>query len=191
LNRELCADPQDYVVCPPQLWLDGINAGAAHVRQFVAMPLGEGLTVEAAVTGKEERGGIQIVVFDPVPGRFPDEPPAVRPGSPMAMPGSPGMGLGAGGRIRQKIYPDPHGVDTWDHTSRTTVMVHLVQSAVFESVTGEPAPPSPIDARTYSDYGLPWFELSDDSLGDVAAPSELSGVKSVEELERQPGSRKE
>ena len=43
----LRATPQNYVVCPPQLWLDGLNTGRGAVRQFVAMPLGGGYTVEA------------------------------------------------------------------------------------------------------------------------------------------------
>ena len=66
---------QDYLVCPPQPWLDGINAGKGHIRQFVAMELGEGYTVEGQLTGKEEWGGIQIIVFEPKPGKFPDSPP--------------------------------------------------------------------------------------------------------------------
>jgi hypothetical protein len=190
-NERLCADPQDYLVCPPQLWLDGINAGSEHIRQFVAMPMGEGLTVEAQLTGVEEHGGIRITVFDAVAARFPDASAPARPGTPMAMPDGSSMGVGAGGRIRQKIYPDPHGLDAWDHTSRTSVLVHLVNSATFERLTSEPAPPSPIDVRTYEKYGVPWFDLSDDALGDVDAPSELSRVKSIEELEQRRGARKE
>lgn len=34
---------QDYLVCPDQPWLDGINSGDGTIRQFVAMPLGHGL----------------------------------------------------------------------------------------------------------------------------------------------------
>ena len=39
-------DPQNYLVVPDQPWLDGFNVGKGTVRQFVAAPLGEGLTVE-------------------------------------------------------------------------------------------------------------------------------------------------
>lgn len=38
---------QDYVVAPSQLWLDGIASSDGTVRQFVAMPLGSGYSVEA------------------------------------------------------------------------------------------------------------------------------------------------
>ena len=49
-DEQLHADPQDYIVCPDQPWLDGINAGEGVIRQFVAMPLGLGYTVEAQVS---------------------------------------------------------------------------------------------------------------------------------------------
>ena len=41
------------------------------------MPLGMGYTVEAQVTGEETFGGIQILVYEPRAGRFPDQPPQV------------------------------------------------------------------------------------------------------------------
>ncbi|KIK79448.1 hypothetical protein PAXRUDRAFT_834089 [Paxillus rubicundulus Ve08.2h10] len=57
---------QDYVPIGGdhgQLWLDGISTLPGVVRQFVAMPLGKGYTVEGQVTGAENVGGIQIDVF--------------------------------------------------------------------------------------------------------------------------------
>lgn len=53
---------QDYVVAPDQLWLDGIASQDGAVRQFVAMPLGSGYTVEAQITGADLIGGLQIEV---------------------------------------------------------------------------------------------------------------------------------
>lgn len=63
-------DPeQDYMVGPyPQPWLDGFNIGGGQIRQFVAMQMGKGYTVEGQVTGKEEVGGIQVLVIPPKPG---------------------------------------------------------------------------------------------------------------------------
>jgi hypothetical protein len=55
-------DPQNYVVLPNQPWLDGINAGNGFIRQFVAVPLGLGATVEGQVTGEEQWGGAQLAV---------------------------------------------------------------------------------------------------------------------------------
>ncbi|MEU3825687.1 hypothetical protein AB0F36_10220 [Streptomyces sp. NPDC029080] len=59
----LSRHPQNYVVLPRQPWLDGINSGKGTVRQFVAVPLGLGATVEGQVTGEEVWGGVQLRAF--------------------------------------------------------------------------------------------------------------------------------
>lgn len=53
---------QDYVVVPGQLWLDGIATAPGVVKQFVAMPMGQGYSVEAQLTGREVVGGLQIEI---------------------------------------------------------------------------------------------------------------------------------
>jgi hypothetical protein len=62
-SPRLKRDPQNYVVLPRQPWLDGINSGKGTVRQFVAVPLGLGATVEGQVTGEEVWGGVQLQSF--------------------------------------------------------------------------------------------------------------------------------
>ena len=59
---ELQTNEQDYIVTPDQPWLDGFNVGQDIVRQFVAMPLGEGFSAEEQITGAAEFGGLQILV---------------------------------------------------------------------------------------------------------------------------------
>jgi hypothetical protein len=190
-SPDLHDDPQNYVVCPDQPWLDGINAGEGFVRQFVAMPLGSGYTVEGQLTGAERVGGLELRVFEPKPGRFPDRPPPrPAPGSEMmvlesAAPG--GMGLAAGGRMTQKIYPDPYGLDTWDQASGISVHVHIVTTEQYEAITGEPPPPTPIDARTYTERGFPWFALYDETRGDLAAARRLRGIRSTAEIDEASG----
>ncbi|KAF8547915.1 ubiquitin-domain-containing protein [Imleria badia] len=67
LPQNVSATPkQDYLSVGGQngqLWLDGISTSPGVVRQFVAMPLGKGYTVEGQVTGAEDVGGIQIDVY--------------------------------------------------------------------------------------------------------------------------------
>jgi hypothetical protein len=46
-------------------------------------------------------------------------------------------------------------------------------------VTGRPPPPTPVSAATYTEHGLPWFDLYDEDRGDVPPPPELQEVKSV------------
>lgn len=62
-SDKLSQRPQNYVVLPEQPWLDGINSGDGTTRQFVAVPLGLGATVEGQVTGEEVWGGIQLQNF--------------------------------------------------------------------------------------------------------------------------------
>jgi hypothetical protein len=183
---------QDYLVCPPQPWLDGINAGDGIVRQFVAMPLGMGYTVEGQLTGDERFGGIQLVAFAPKPGFFVHVPGPPRERSidfaPLAAPAAAAeMGIAPGGRMEQSIYPDPHGPDTWDNRKTGRVYVHIVNSMLYEQITGLAPPATPITARTYAEHGYPWFDLYDEHLGDVDPAEALAGVKSVKEMDAAKG----
>src|SRR5262245_36583072 len=58
---ELDGSERDYIVVPEQPWLDGFCVAKDVIRQFVAMPLGSGYSVEEQITGKPEHGGLQIV----------------------------------------------------------------------------------------------------------------------------------
>lgn len=187
----LSVSPQNYLVCPPQLWLDGINAGSGFVRQFVAMPIGLGVTVEGQLTGVETHGGLQIRVYDPKPGRFPDAPPpayqrderSVAPDRALSF--SP-MGFVPGGRIEQKVLEDEYGLDTWDPDEFGTLTVHVLNSAQYRAVTGRDAPPTPIDARTYTEHGFPWFRLYDEHRDVPPADplANLTSIGGISELEK-------
>ena len=194
-EEHLSEKPQNYIVCPDQMWLDGINAGEGIVRQFVAMPLGMGYTIEAQLTGKEDVGGIQIRAYDPKPGRFPNRPPArskgllsaEAPSFAMAGQSLGGMGLGAGGRMQQKIYPDKYGLDTWDQQNFGSVFIHIVNSEQYSELTGHRPPPSPVSAKTYTQHGFPWFEVYDENRQTVSGTRKLSKVRSVREIDANKG----
>ncbi|WP_373500591.1 hypothetical protein [Desulfococcus sp.] len=176
--------PQNYIVAPLQPWLDGFNTGDGTIRQFVAMPLGLGYTLEASLTGRERRGGIHITVFEARPGRFPDTPPPEMPHEKRPMAGlgglgSPRMGLGAGGVMRQRIHPDPHGLDAWDPGTCGEIVIHILNSARFREIAGFDPPPTPIDAAAYTRHGLPWFDLYDEEKGDLPGSATLAGAGTV------------
>lgn len=191
-RKRLARRRQNYLVCPDQPWLDGINAGNDFIRQFVAMPLGQGYTVEGQLTGEEKWGGLQIRLVEPKPGKFPDQPPqrAFRGDAVFSVADSAvccDMGLAAGGRMRQKIYPDPHGIDTWDEDNATSVFVHIANSETYREITGLVPPPTPVSAQLYTSYGLPWFDLYDDHLGDLEPSTELAGVDSIATIDLAKG----
>jgi hypothetical protein len=181
-DDRLRASPQDYLVSPPQAWLDGVVSGDGSVHQFVAMPLGMRYTLEAQLTHAESIGGIQILVFEPRPGRFPDRPPEKPPGPPEIL-RAPAMGLGAGGQIRQKLYADPYGLETWDADNRGRVDVHLVNSDQYRALTGKSPPPTPVDAKAYGAHDLPWFDLYDEGLPHLPPAAPLTGVKTIRKLD--------
>lgn len=193
-DNSLHDSPQDYMVVPNQPWLDGINTGHGLVRQFIAMPLGLGYSVEASLTDQEKYGGIQISVFEPKEGRFPDSPPpdlSVKPQKMSTARSSSGykqfMGLGAGGVMKQKIYPDHYGIDVWDQENYGAITVHIINSAKYNDITGRELPPTPIDAATYTKYKLPWFDLYDEEKDDIVPSPRLTVAKTITERDLECG----
>ncbi|RBA15399.1 hypothetical protein FPRO05_12473 [Fusarium proliferatum] len=59
---------QDYIVVPDQKWIDGVATAPGQVKQFVAMPIGTGTSVEYQMNGEETSAGIQfdITRLDPL-----------------------------------------------------------------------------------------------------------------------------
>src|SRR4051812_20896236 len=119
-TAQLRSDPQNYLVCPPQLWMDGVKIDRDRIRQFVSTPAGSGRSIEAQISGREE-GVLHFVVVPPHAGSIPD--PRASPAG--AIPERPqrSMNLGAGGQMRQRLYPDPHGLQVWDSASAASVDV--------------------------------------------------------------------
>lgn len=82
-----------YLVAPPQPWLDGFCVEKGKIRQFVAMPLGMGLTVEAQVSGEEVHGGLQIDVHPMKAAEYEKRFPKRAPSILRAMGGARGMSV--------------------------------------------------------------------------------------------------
>jgi hypothetical protein len=188
LNR----NPQDYLVVPEQPWLDGYCVQKGIIRQFVAMPLGEGYSAEEQLTGEAEFGGMQIEIFpmraEMFEKRFPIRPAAradVFALGRTAFCGDSGMGLAPGGRMRQEIYEDPYSIHDWDteHTSRC--FIHLVNSAAWQKITGQRPPSQPPTAQRYTAAGFPWFDYYDAELKALDGSPTLARLKSVKEMSEQ------
>ena len=181
LNR----DPQDYAVLPDQPWLDGYCVEKGSIRQFVAMSLGEGYTVEEQLTGTAVHGGIQIVAYPMKAERY----DALRSGLgrmsrdiPVYSAGpvsDDAMGLAPGGRMKQEIYDDPHGLDAWDQRHSSRCFISLFNSAQWMAVTGEQPPTEPPTAQDYAGSGLPWFDYYGGDAQAVAGSKRLRGLKSI------------
>lgn len=189
---------QNYLVVPPQPWLDGWKAADGKVYQFVAAELGSGETVEGQITGEESVGGLQFIVFDPKDGQklihatrpheyviggsfdgFLECAPAGGAYRCCASKSITSMGLGRGGEIEQKIYPDPHGLNVWKKTPSATELVYMVSSEDFKQITGHNPPPTPVTYEKYQELGLPWFELHDKKLKDTKGSDVFGKLKPV------------
>lgn len=191
----LARDPQDYVVSPEQPWLDGYAVEKGVIRQFVAMPLGEGYSAEEQLTGKAEWGGLQISVAPLKKGIWQAKRQAWErrreavcerlafPSASMAYASSE-MGLAPGGRMHQSIEPDPFEIDDWDVPAADRVFVTLVHTKDWKAVTGEPAHEHPPSARDYNEAGLPWFTYYGADQKALPGSGKLGGVKSVGSLHK-------
>lgn len=190
--EHLVKDPQNYVALPDQPWLDGINSGDGFIRQFVAVPLGSGATVEGQVTGEETHGGVQLRAVGLTEEalakwRAEQQECAAICEDGMAMMacseaiGSADMGLGAGGRMRQEVYTDDRPLADYDESGARRVFVHLCSAAQWTAITGEVTPATPVGRDAYVEAGLPWFDYYDADAQDLAASPILSKVKTVGE----------
>jgi len=185
--------PQNYLVIPKQPWLDGYCVKKGIIRQFVAMPLGTGYTAEEQITGEGDYGGLQITVYPMKKEVFErlfsesEEEMVYFRRTALLSPSLSEMGLAPGGFMRQEIYNDPYGIDSWDtkHTSRC--FVHIANSLVWRSITGENPPTTPFTAKEYTDAGLPWFDYYDESVKPVEGSDVLAGLKSVAQKGEEKG----
>lgn len=187
---------QDYVTVPRQPWLDGFSVGKGTIRQFVAMPMGDGYSVEEQLTGEALHGGLQIMVY-PLKAAFYHPVHSILRG----MSGSMGytsaasasaqgicsaagasvnlcadMGLAPGGLMKQTIHEDEYGIDHWDQTQSARCFVHLLNTQQFRQVTGLEPPQEAPTAAQYASHGLPWFDYYDESAA-------LKGSKVLQQLD--------
>lgn len=178
----LSAQPQDYLVVPDQPWLDGFCVGKGLIRQFVAMPLGQGFTAEEQLTGQAQHGGLQIIAY-PMKRSAYEARRAKRSAAPMANlcmdMSSSSMGLAPGGLMRQEIYEDDYGIDAWDAAASSRCFVHILNSHQWMEATGKAMPRPPVSATEYTAAGLPWFDYYDDSHKPLPGHQKLAGLDSV------------
>jgi len=214
-------DKDNYVVAPPQPWLDGWKDQDGSVYQFVATQYkgGEGLTVGEQLIGSESKtGGIGIAVFEPKdrnalkPKHAPTEmwadggfgglempmggmkgivgssmdmtyccalsdaaPQSLTKSSLRARSMMPEMGVGKGGKIIQKIYPDPHGIEAWKDAPVAATAIYLVDAAIAAEITGDKV----ADPTVSEEYSGKWYGLDDEKEGDVAGTGKFTGLKSA------------
>jgi hypothetical protein len=195
-SETLDGEVQNYIVAPSQPWLDGFNVGDGYIRQFVAMPLGQGYSVEEQLSKEKAAGGVSFIIYSAKPGLIPEEDEELnysKFSECMVMESimEDSMSLAAGGKMKQEIYPDEYGIDTWDLDNRVEINIHIANSEMFEKITGTLPPSSPITAEEYNEYGYPWFDLYNEGKGDIPASELFGTVKSIKEIDEEKDLRHE
>ena len=193
MRKGLNMDPQDYVVAPLQEWLDGYCVEKGVIRQFVAMPLGQGYSAEEQITGNSEFGGLQLLVYPmkrkAFERRFQYWEP-VAESREVCFPEvykkcilPPDMGLSPGGKMNQDIYDDPFDPEDWDLEHSSHCFVHIANSEIWSEITGKKPPHRPYTSADYSRCGLPWFNYyAEEGATAIDGAEKLQGLKSVKEL---------
>lgn len=186
----LSVSRQNYVVVPGQPWLDGFNTGKGVVRQFVAMPLGSGRTVEEQIDPGSDVGGLQIEAFpmkkEPYD-RLKERHERILYQYSIPCSPAPEMGLGMGGAMRQEIYEDDHGVGAWDLDGGQRCFVMLANAEQWMDITGEEPPLPPVSAEEYASCGLPWFDYYGGDRKAIDGAKALGKIRTIRELALEMG----
>ena len=186
-SNHLNRDPQDYLVVPKQPWLDGYCVEKGVIRQFVAMPLGDGSSVEEQLTGEAEWGGVQIAVYPMKAERYEALVKARRGFGDVhcvrfSLAREPAMGLSAGGRMKQEVYEDQYELTDYDQRHGSRCFVTILNSAAWLAATGERPPAQPPSAKDYTKAGLPWFDYYAADAKALGGAGILGKVKSLAQL---------
>lgn len=176
-----------YLVTPPQPWLDGWKADDGSVYQFVATEVGENRTVGEQLAETQDHAILLSVFESKNPQKHQREVFAKSlcfGGSgedfeccmaPCSASLGAEMGLGKGGKITQKIYEDPYGIEEWKESPTKTAKIYLINASEFSEITGTPLPP-PKDEDSYNGA---WFGLEDEHLSDIQGTKIFDNIKAI------------
>lgn len=187
---DLQCDPQDYMVSPNQPWLDGFAVEKGIVRQFVAMPLSDGYTVEEQLSSEAKWGGIQIsvtplklgvwerIVAEHIDIIFEDRAEFSNLGSREMS----AMGIAAGGKMKQEIFTDTLNFDDWDQESTERVFVSILNAEDWNKIIPDTTLTVPPNSEDYQAAGLPWFDFYSKDQKSIIGSKNLSEIKSLAKI---------
>ena len=99
----------------------------------------------------------------------------------------PDMGLAPGGLMRQEIYEDEHGINSWDTSTGSRCFAHIVNSVQLLHLTGCQPPSKPPPAQNYTNAGLPWYDYYGGDLKALEGAKELAELDSVASVKLKKG----
>jgi hypothetical protein len=156
ISNTLDGEEQNYIVAPSQPWLDGFNAEDGYLRQFIVKPFGYNYTVKEQLSTTNQFDGVNFVIYSAKPGLISEDDEEInysKFSDCLIMDNNV-----EGTRLKQNIYPDQYGIDTWDLDSRIEINIYFANSELFETITGKIPPSIPISEEEYHEHGYPWFD---------------------------------
>lgn len=90
------------------------------------------------------------------------------------------MGVAPGGFIKQCVLEDTNLATIWERDHTICFNVQILNSAMFQQVTGTAPPSTPISAKAYADQGLPFYKIYGET---STVKGDFDGIKSVKQLD--------
>lgn len=91
------------------------------------------------------------------------------------------LGIAPGGLIKQCILEDTYPAKIWERDHTICFNVQILNSTMFQQVTGKKPPSTPISAKTYADAGFPFYKI----YGEISTvKGDFDGIKSVKQLDK-------
>jgi hypothetical protein len=156
----------DYITAPPQPALDGFRTQDDVVCQFAVRRTGADPQEEQ--THAVGIGTFRIIVYPMKKERYErlqtgdawTNGDTLRSCNMVPSRSEPkSLSLAAGGRLWERLYSDPFGIDAWDQAAATRCLVSLVEVRSLNDASGFAVGhlPPPINPADYQEPDAPWF----------------------------------
>ncbi|KAL7415767.1 hypothetical protein BDY24DRAFT_269762 [Mrakia frigida] len=93
----------------------------------------------------------------------------------------PQMSIGAGGKIKQKIYADERDPRLYDRNG-TRFYLHVLNSTLWKEYTGSEAPETPVTAKVYEENGFKYYHLYDEHVPDIRRSKRKANVLDLQDV---------
>ena len=110
-------------------------------------------------------------------------------GGPGPDPKNVAMGVAPGGLIKQCILMDTEPATIWERDRTICFNVQILNSDMFQQVTGKPPPSTPISAKTYANQGLPFYKIYKETSSIKGDFNAIKSVKKLDKIKNENGKR--
>lgn len=162
-----------------------IEGARLHLEDVLGANGFEGVIPDAHLRARRDTRGPQ---FMPETGSF---MPSMQPGRRSASKPVTEMGIARGGKIKQQIMEDTYGAESWDETAFRDVVIHIVNSEVYQHITGREAPPSPITDEQYRSCKIPWYSDYKEKAPSLSPVAVFKRVLSIGQIDKNRGVAKD